>query len=86
MIKQIGKKLISGEFNLTTISIAIKVMIPLTILQSIARSIFNYPIYFHLANLNKDPIEKMKFVITASLSCFHKSSFFLKPVKYLNKK
>jgi hypothetical protein len=80
LIKQIGKKIISGDFNLTTVSIPIKVMIPLTILQGIAKSLFNYPLYFNLASMTDDPVEKMKFVIVASLSTFHKSSHFLKPV------
>jgi hypothetical protein len=81
LVKQIGKKIISGDFNLTTVSVPIKVMIPLTILQTIANSLFNYPIYLNLAAHNPDPLEKFKFVIVASLSCFHKSSHFLKPVK-----
>jgi hypothetical protein len=80
LIKQVGKKMISGDFNLTTISFPIKVMIPITILQSIARSICFYPVYLNLASLKENPIEKMKYVIVASLSCFHRSSTFLKPV------
>lgn len=80
LIKQIGKKIISGDFNLTAISMPIKVMIPLTILQTIALSVFNYPYFLSVANFYPDPIEKMKFVITACVSCFHKSSHFQKPV------
>lgn len=80
LIKQVGKKIISGDFNLTTISMPIKVMIPLTILQTIALSVFNYPYFLNVANLFPNPIEKMKFVITACISCYHKSSHFKKPV------
>lgn len=83
LIKQIGKKIISGDFNLTTISMPIKVMIPLTILQTIAISVFNFPYFLSIANFYPDPVEKMKFVITACISCFHKSSHFKKPVKKL---
>jgi hypothetical protein len=83
LIKQIGKKIISGDFNLTTISMPIKVMIPLSILQTVALSVFNFPYYFSLANFYPDPVEKMKFVITACISCFHKSSHFKKPVNFL---
>jgi hypothetical protein len=82
LIKQIGKKIISGDFNLTTISIPIKVMIPMTILQTIAESLFNYPMYFNLAGLSAHPVEKMKLVIVGSISTFYKSSRILKPVKY----
>ncbi len=81
LIKQIGKKIISGDFNLTTVSIPIKVMIPVTILQGIANSMFTYPIYFGLASLQNNSLERFKFVIVASLSPFHRSSYFLKPVK-----
>jgi hypothetical protein len=80
LIKAIGRKIISGDFNLTTVSIPIKVMIPLTILQNIAKSHFNYPMYFGLASINTDPLEKFKFVMVACLTCFHRSSPFLKPV------
>lgn len=81
LIKQIGKKIISGDFNLTTISMPIKVMMPLTILQTIAESIFNFPYYLNIAHFYSDPVEKMKFLITATISCYHKTSNFKKPVK-----
>jgi hypothetical protein len=81
IIKQIGKKILSGDFNLTTISFPIKVMIPLTILQTIANSIFQFPFYLNIANDRADPLEKFKFYIVATLTCFHSSSHFLKPVK-----
>ncbi len=80
LIKAIGKKIISGDFNLTTVSIPIKVMVPLTILQGIAKSMFSYPVYFGMASLQKNPLERFKLVITALLSPYHQSIFFLKPV------
>jgi Oxysterol-binding protein len=80
VIKQIGKKILNGDFNLTTISFPIKVMLPLTILQTIAQSIFQFPIYLNLAGNLNDPLERFKYVIVATLSCFHSSSHFLKPL------
>ncbi len=80
LIKQIGKKILSGDFNLTTISFPIKVMVPLTILQTIAMSYFQFPIYMNLASMTPDPLERFKYVVVATLSCFHKSSHFLKPM------
>ena len=80
LIKQIGKKIISGDFNLTTISFPIKVMLPLTILQTVAMSYFQFPIYMNLASMTPDPLERFKYVIVATLACFHKSSHFLKPM------
>ena len=79
IIKQIGKKILSGDFNLTTISFPIKVMIPYSILQGVARSFFQLPYYMHLAE-GKDKVEKMKLFITATISSFFCSSFFLKPM------
>lgn len=55
-------------------------MLPLTILQTIALSIFQFPIYLNIAGLTKDPLERFKLVIVATISCFHNSSHFLKPL------
>ena len=38
LIKEIGKKLLSGSFNLTTVSFPIKAMVPMSTLQLIAFS------------------------------------------------
>ena len=80
MIKEIGRKIISGDLNLTTISFPIKVMVPLTILQTIARSVFQFPVYMNLASLQPDPLERFKYVVVATFANYHKSSHFLKPM------
>lgn len=80
IIKQIGKKILTGDFNLTTISFPIKVMIPMTILQTIAKSVFQFPIYMNLGLSQIDPLEKFKFAIVATISCYHASSSLLKPL------
>jgi hypothetical protein len=80
IIKQIGKKIITGNFNLTTVSFPIKIMLPMSILQTIARSIFQFPIYLNLAANQTDLLERFKFVIVAILSCFHNSSTQRKPL------
>lgn len=79
ILKQIGKKLMSGDFNLTIVSFPIKVMIPYTILQTIARSFFQFPYYMNLAK-DANPVEKLKYTIVATLSSFFCSSIFLKPL------
>lgn len=76
----IGKKILSGDFNLTTISFPIKVMLPKTLLQTLAMSIFQMPIYLNLAGEQNNLIERMKFIITSTISCFHNSFGFLKPL------
>jgi hypothetical protein len=55
-------------------------MIPNTILQNVADSVFQFPVYFNLAALQDNKLERIKFAIVASLSCFHKTSSFFKPV------
>lgn len=55
-------------------------MLPLSILQTISKSIFQFPIYLNLASLQNDPLEKFKLVIVATVSCFHNSQHFLKPL------
>jgi len=55
-------------------------MLPKTILQNIALSVFQYPFYFNLGALQIDPLERFKYVIVATISCFHKTSNFYKPV------
>ena len=95
LIKQIGKKIISGDFNLTTISIPIiisgdfnlttisipiKVMVPISILQHVCNGHFNFPLYLNLASETNDYLERMKLVIVATISNWYKSSVFLKPL------
>jgi len=83
LIKQLGKKIISGDFNLTTISIPIKVMLDKTNLEIAALSFVQYPFYCNLGSLQIDPLERFKYVIVAAISCFHKTSNFYKPVTML---
>lgn len=45
-----------------------------------ARAYFQYPIYLNLANFTTDPVEKLKYCIVSLISCFHKSSHFMKPL------
>lgn len=78
-VKQIGKKLLTGDFNMTNISFPIKVMAPKTFLQATALSFFQFPFYMHLA-AKADPVEKMKYVIVAVFAAFHCSCHFLKPM------
>ena len=80
LIKDIGKKILSGNFNLTQVTIPIKVMIPITILQHLCNSHFNFPLYLNMASLTNDYIERMKFIIVATLSSWYKSSVMLKPL------
>lgn len=79
LVKQVGRKILSGDFNLTTISFPIKVMIPYTMLQSCGRSLFQLPFYMNMAH-GKDVVERLRLVITATISSFAYTGYFLKPM------
>lgn len=55
-------------------------MLPKTILQNLSLAVTHIPIYLNLAGQQNDQIERMKYIITATLACFHSSSSFLKPL------
>ena len=80
LVKEIGKKILQGDFNFTTVTIPIKVMTPISVLQHICNGHFNYPLYLNLAAREKDPVIQMKYVIIAMISCWHRSNVFLKPL------
>jgi len=81
MIKIVGKKIISGDLNLTRISFPIKVMVPKTALENSTMSCCMNPYFLKRAVDAKDPLERFKFVITNTISAFYYMSMFLKPVK-----
>ena len=65
---------------MTTVTIPIKVMVPISILQHICNGHFNFPLYLQLAARAETPLDKMKYVITATLSSWYRSNVFLKPL------
>ena len=67
-----------GDFNLTTVSLPIKAMDHNSILQTITLMSTVTSYYFTLAALTQDPLERMKFVITASIA-------YLEPTHHWNK-
>lgn len=68
----------SGDFNLTTVSLPIKAMDHNSILQTIATMGTISSHYFTLAAQARDPIERMKFAITGSIA-------YLEPTHHWNK-
>lgn len=56
MLKTIGKKLMSGDFNLTTVSFPIKCMCAKSTLESIGEVSGVNPLYINAAALTQDPI------------------------------
>jgi len=80
MIKLIGKKIISGDLNLTRISFPIKSMVPKTALENSTMSCCMSPYFMRKACDTKDPVERFKWVITNTISSTYYITMFLKPV------
>lgn len=80
LIKQIGRMLLSGSFELYKVSFPIKAMSPKSILYAVSQCAIYTPVYLTAAAYSKDPIERMKYVIVISLSYIYKAHFFDKPL------
>lgn len=80
IICQMGRKILNGDFNLTRVSFPIKCMQGNTALHNCMKSTCMSPLYLTRAGFSSDPIERMKLVITSSLSSFVYTSTFLKPL------
>ncbi len=68
MIALVGKKILTGHFNLTTVSFPIRCMQHQTILQVVASVSKVHPNFLTAAALATDPVERMKFIITDSIA------------------
>jgi len=83
MMKVAGRKILKGDFNLTTISFPIKCMKPTTALHNTLSSFSLAPLYMTRAGLVKDPVERMKFAVVTSIASFRYTSSFMKPLNPL---
>lgn len=80
LIAQVGRMLLSGKFELYKVSFPIKAMSPVSILRLIATCSIHTPLYLNAAALSNDPIERMKLVMTQSLSFIYPTHTFDKPL------
>ncbi|CAD8212846.1 unnamed protein product [Paramecium pentaurelia] len=80
MIKQVGQKLLSGNFNLTTVSFPIKAMIPKSALEKTFMQTILFPLYMNKAASLQKPLERMKLSIVALISNYIQANSFLKPL------
>lgn len=75
LIKQVGKQIVTGKFNLTTVSLPIRVMDHKSVVEIVASLACVGPGYLNAAALAKDPVERMKCVMIASIAfignCHH---------------
>ncbi len=80
VVKQIGRTIFSGKFNLAGVSFPIFCMSPESILYMVATMSIHSPLYMNAAALTNDPIQRMKLVMTASLSFLYATHRFDKPL------
>ena len=80
-VKLIGKKFWSGDFNLTRTSFPIKCMAKNTQLE-MQTSIFNtFPSFvYYAATQTNDPVERIKYLITAMITGNYYSFMCVKPL------
>lgn len=72
--------MVSGKFNLTTISFPIKCMCPKSMLELTALIASVYPLYMNAAALTSDPIKRLSYVMVSSVAFALKSHQFEKPL------
>lgn len=63
ILKSVGKKILSGKFNLTTVSFPIKCMCPKSMLECMSTISGVNPFYMNAAAMATDPVERMKLVM-----------------------
>jgi hypothetical protein len=80
IVKQIGRTIFSGKFNLASISFPINCMSHHSLLYLIATMNRHSPIYMNVAAQTKDPVERMKHVMVTSLSFIQPCHIFDKPL------
>lgn len=80
VLKQIGKKLLSGNLNLTKISFPIKAMISKSILESAVNGTSVFPVFMNKASSCDCPLERFKLVVTGVVSSFFWTNQFYKPL------
>jgi hypothetical protein len=80
-IYKVGKHILSGNFNLTTIPFPIKAMVPKSYLEYVGCLPTAYfPLYMNLALKTSDPVERFKLYIVAQISYFYLTTSFAKPL------
>ena len=82
IVKSLGREILKGNFNLTTVSFPIKCMQPSTSLHNTLRSMTLGPLYFTKAALSSNPIERLKFIACATMGTYRNTATFLKPVNF----
>ena len=80
LVREIGRKILNGDFNLTRVSVPIKCMQANSALHNTLTTGILLPPYLSVAGRISDPVERMKLVISSSLCTFFYLSTFEKPI------
>ncbi len=80
IIKMVGKKLFSGQTDLTKISFPIKCMAPISALEIMPTLQSTMVVFLNKAASIQDPVERMKLCLAHNLSFFYKEKIFEKPL------
>lgn len=80
ILYQMGKKILNGSFNLTTISFPIKSMVPATFLEVCAVSFKVYSYHLEIAANQQDNLERFKWMAITLLAGPSINIQFYKPV------
>jgi hypothetical protein len=83
IVKSLGREILRGNFNLTTVSFPIKCMQPTTTLHNTLKSMTLAPLFFTKAGLSTNPIERLKFLACGTMGTYRNTSAFLKPVSFI---
>jgi len=80
IVKEIGRKILSGSLNLTQISFPIVCMQANTALHNTVKGLLMSPLYLNKAASISDHLERFKLVIMCSISSYLYTSTFEKPL------
>ena len=80
IMKSVGKKILSGDLNITSVSFPIKCMCPTSLLKKVQGMNKVLPFYLNYAASLEDPVERMRAVIAASVAFLWKNHDFDKPL------
>ena len=79
-IAQIGRTILSGQFDLTRVSFPIWCMAPRSVLQQISYVCSPIPFHLNAAALATDPIERMKHVMISNIAYLYPCHNWGKPL------
>jgi len=80
ILREVGRKVLKGDINLTRISFPIKCMQPKTALETTIAGAMVNPFFLNKAAMSKDPIERMKYVMCSTISINILLANFGKPI------